>query len=729
MSSNALGKPDVQKREVMIIDYLREKPQGAVVSEIHANVSELLGDTISRQAYDKLLQRLVAAGKLEVVEGEPGARRYMVPPQLYATSRLTLDEVYELLPFVNSSESMARAIEAQQYFYENRKTVLRATAEALVEENAVNLFLLWIQTLVEELKASLGSYWWREEDGPHQGKRVLIDNAFERQVETQCDTLRAILYQQLSIPPEVLNIPEWDGPRGLRHNADIAIEYDAQELKRLLQVRIFGVGSKQTMLGLVTIDRQKRSVAKQDMVISGSDGSFHAGTVGIRTAQGYIEDDSFVVTFNNGVAYVRSSERMEKQYGEKKFVHSAPLTRQTVDDPAYKGMVLAPFMFPMLTDSEYEHMARTATDVVQMRVDENVFRGMAREVVTGTLIPEPQVHIRDGTITPQSRGFNHYYRMDPYGEITREGIKLLSEILKRIRSQRRPQIYAGAVKSTQIRLFSRLINWYIGRGSKITRGAAIAPEWDDRHAGFIADTDVMSVLLANLEPPAERNGFWVSCAVLRQFPSLTEFFAHQVGVRPKWLPVLQRLRNDALKRHEDYGGALPYHAMISEDALEDDPYLHLLESADFASFYIGHTAGDPAPKLPRYEFLCSLRELQTDPESSREIIERNIQQLVTALVTCEFTQDRDHNFLSRTNLTKLIPSVVYRAHEYAKHLGKKLEGEYRSIVIARLIARRKLQSDGDRGVDIRPISIRRYIERFVDARRALPPPERDNEER
>lgn len=729
MSSDAFGKPNVQKREVMIIDYLREKPEGAVVSEIHAEVSALLGDTISRQAYDKLLGRLTAAGKLEIIEGEPGGRRYIVPPQLYATSRLTLDEVYELLPFVNSSESMARAIEAQQYFYERRKTVLRDTAEALIEENAVNLFLLWIQTLVAELQAGLMSYWWEEEDGPHYGQRVLIDHAFERQLETQCNILREILYRHLSIPLQVLKIPEWDGPKGLKHNGSFKITYDPAELKQYLEVRVFGVGSAQTMLGRVTIDQQARSIANQELVISGSDGSFHAGTVGIRTAQGYIEDDSFVVTFNNGVAFVRSSERMEKQYGEKKFVYSAPLTRQTIDDPAYKGMVLAPFMFPMLTPSEYEHMVRAATDVVQMRVDEEVFKGTAREVATGTLIPSPRVHIRDGTIAPQSRGFNHYYRMDPYGEITREGIKLLREILQRIRSQRRPQIYAGAVKSTQIRLFSRLINWYIAHGSKQTRGVAIAPDWDDRHVGFIADTDVMSVLLSNLPPPADRNGFWVSCVVLRQFPSLTEFYTHQINQPEGWFGLLKRMRDDVLVRYEEYGGALPYHAMISEEDLEGDAYLNLLEYADFASFYIGHTDGDPAPKLPRYEFLCSLRDLQHDPAASQAIIERNVQQLVTALVTCQFTQDRDHNFLSRIRLTKLIPSVVYRAHEYAKHLGKKLEGEYRSIVIARLVARRKLQSDGERGVVIRPISIRHYIERFIDARRALPPPERDDEDR
>ena len=108
-------------------------------------------------------------------------------------------------------------------------------------------------------------------------------------------------------------------------------------------------------------------------------------------------------------------------------------------------------------------------------------------------------------------------------------------------------------------------------------------------------------------------------------------------------------------------------------------------------------------------------------------MDRNVQQLITALVTCGFTQDRDHNFLSRTTLTKLIPAVVYQAHEYAKHVGKKLESEYRSIVIARLAGRRRLLMEGD-GIDLQPVSIRRYLQRFIDARRALPSPEQDDDE-
>jgi Fe2+ or Zn2+ uptake regulation protein len=724
MNSVIIGKPDVLQREAAIIYYLREKSQGATAREIYEDISAALDDTISRPAYYKLLDRLVVAGKIDQLDDENGIRRYTILPQIHATNRLTLDDVYEMLPFVESTVSMARAIEAQEYFYEHRNTIIRKTAEALKDEPALELFFLWINDLLAMLEADLDSFNAVEEEGPHQGRTVLADSSLEYRLRSQCDTLREILYRHLSISHHAVNLPAWEGLNGLKRLGHF--DYDPGQLRDELQRRVFGVGEKETILGLVAIDPPALASAAEEMIISGSDGSFHAGTIGIRTAQGYIEDESFVLTFNNSVAYIRSSGRVLQQKGEKKFLYSAPVTRQTLDDPTYKGMVLAPFMFPMLTESEYEHMARTASDVVQMRVDDEVFNGKARDLTTGEQIMPPRVHIRDGTITPQERGYNHYTQMNPYGDIAREGIARSRSILQRIvTAQRNPQIYVGCVKSTQLRLFSRFINWYISKGSRYTHNYPIEPEWDVKRAGFISDTDLMTVLLANDALPFAPNQFWMSCVVLRQFASLTDFYDKSLG-KDSWLDFLIDHRNNAITNYEKYGGQLPYHAMLSEEDLAEDAYLYMLEHGDYASFYIGHTWGEPPPKIPRYEFLCSHRSIPTD--DTKKQVAHTINQIATALLTCDFTPDRDHNFLSRVTLVKLIPSVVYTAHEFAKQLGKKLEGDFKSVVVARLVAKRKQPID-ERDVEIRPIGIRRYLQRFIEARKALPPSEQDDEVR
>ncbi|RUT05068.1 hypothetical protein DSM106972_038890 [Dulcicalothrix desertica PCC 7102] len=736
MHSEAVGKPDVPKREVAIIKFLRENPEGSTASNIHQEVSKRLGDTISRPAYYKLLDRLVATGKIEQSEAG-GTRRYFLLPQLHATNRLTLDDVYEMLPFVESSETMARAIEAQRYFFEHRETVIREAAQALLEEPAANLFFLWIQHLIQMLEADLKSYRHFEKSGTCVGQAVFVDNSLERRLQSQCDTLRDLLYRQLSIPRNIVDIPEWNGGLyGLKQEAKVNYNWD--DFKRILERRVFGVGEKRTVLGLITVTSEALATAKQEHVISGSDGSFHAGTLGIRTAKGYVEDESFVVTFNNGVAYIRSSERINQQRGQKKFIHSAPITRQTLDDPAYKGMVLAPFMFPTLTDSEYEHMAKAATDVVQWRVDDEVFNGKARDVITGEQIVTPRIHIRDGTITPQERYFSHYYRMDPYGDIVREGIGRSRSILERIRStpiensRAKPQIYAGSVKSTQNRLFCRLLNWYIVLGSKLTRGQAIAPNWDISQGVYISDTDAMTSLFASMPlPPNPKQSSWASCAVLREFPSLTNFFDTKLSQGNGWFELLLAHRKKELEEYEKYRGNLPYHAIISEEELANDSYLYLLENADYVSFYIGHTSGNPAPKIPRYEFLCSLRQhtsLDGDSQPALNFVQSTVQQLVTGLFTCEFQLDRDHNYMSNLNIVKIIPSVVYQAHEFAKTLGKKLESDFKSIVVAKL-AQRRNQTIDERDVDINPINVTRYLQRFNVARQALPPSSDENKTR
>ncbi len=723
LSEAIVGKADVLKREVAVIALLQEKgDEGATAGEIHSVVSDYLGDTISRAAYYKLLNRLVTTGQIEQIDGG-GPRRYIAAPRLHAANRLTLDDVYEMLPFVQNTEAMARAIEAQQYFFEHRDTVLSKVAEALTEEPAVDLFFRWIVDLLEMLRADLDSYWTVEEAGPHVGEAVLADPALERRLRDQCDLLRRILYRQLSIPRSAVDVPAWEGPRGLKHSDSFT--YNKEALRSNLETRVFGIGKRGATLGLVTVKQGVLETAEQEMVVSGSDGSFHAGTLGIRTADGYIEDESFVVTINNSAAYVRSSEHMRKQRGDKELVHTAPLTRQTLDDPSYKGMVLAPFMFPMLTESRYEHMARAATDVVQMRVDDEVFNGKARDAATGELIPSPRVHIRDGTITPQERGYNHYREVSPYGEIAREGVSHLRNILQRIKAARRgtPQAYVGAVKSTQIKLFSHLINWYISKGSGDTRGEAIDPNWDFSRAAYISDTNAMTELLASLSPRLTRDGFWMSCVVLRQFASLSEFFETPVSDERNWFEVFRERREDALRDYERYGGVPTYDVGRSEDDLADDSYLYLLENADYASFYIGHTWGRPAPKLPRYEFLCSLRDLQ--PGEAQERVDATLRQIATALLICGFTQDRDHNFLSNLKLVRLLPSVVHRAHEFAKHLGRKLEREYKSAVVARLSARRG-QTIDERDAELRPVGLRWYLQRYADAQQALPPSERDD---
>src|SRR5438128_2375019 len=106
----------VEDRERAIFKHLKsldDSAQGATVKEIWESVTERVGDNVTQQAYYKLLDRLVAVGKLDIVpdSAAEGGRRYIVAPHLHAETAITLDDVYELMETLAPSEAMARVLD------------------------------------------------------------------------------------------------------------------------------------------------------------------------------------------------------------------------------------------------------------------------------------------------------------------------------------------------------------------------------------------------------------------------------------------------------------------------------------------------------------------------------------------------------------------------------------------------------------------------------------------
>lgn len=700
----------VADRERAIIRYLREaSADGAPVRDIYERVSEELGDTVTRTAYYKILDRMEAAGTIEVLrEDEERGRIYGLTDTLHAQNTLTLDDIYELLPrFDHTTDILALVVEARGYYEEHRATVIRRAAEALLEEDPVDLFYRMIVDLIEVVVKDLEIL--RHKNA--QGQAEIADSYAQNRLESDYRNLEQVAYRGLSLPHSAIHLP------GLHQVRDqgATVTYNPDALREALKRRVFG----ETFIREIAVSSETAEITRREIVVSGSDGSMHAGTLALKTARGYYEDVTDVITFNNSVAYVRLPQMQAEQMDREGMIHSVPFTRQTIDDPTYKGMVLAPFMFPDLTESEYQHMARSATDVVQFRVDEAIFTGNARDLVPPhNQIPKPQVHIRDGTITPQEREFGHYTRPDAYGEMVREGLRLERAILDRIISGGdRAPVFGGAVKSTQMRLFGRLLNWYISRGSRARFGRAIEPNWDTATAAHISDNEAMTALLSSLPVRNKEGKYYVTCALLRQFPSLTEFYNLDLGSED-WRGFLERKKLQALEDYQRYGGTLPYHATVD---LADDDFLFLSERADYVMFYIGHTAGDPPPLLPRYEFLASLRAYteSAEPDAWRaaaKYVDRTIFRIVEALDIAGLEFDRDHNYLSRKSFRKVLPSPIQRAHEFSKSLGKNLERELKSIVVSRLIEANRLRATASESdFEVRPVKAETYLERIARA--------------
>ncbi len=702
MSSPA-RRGGTEDREREILRLLREHPDGLSVKQIYAEVTETLSDPVTLPAYYKVLHRMTAAAQLDVQADGAGERTYVIAAHLHPETALTLDDVYALMDELEPTDAIARVIDAREYFEEHRHDVLKRAAAALLDEDPRELMFRFLVELADQLDA----------DAVMLAEEQLRDAPLEARVRGQLRELHQLAYRLLGLSQAAISVP-WElmSPRGAGPAPRVV--YDPEVLRREIARRVYGSRAIESIDTNDPADREQWS----RNVVAGTDGSTYSNVLQIASASRFTDDaGGETVTFNNSVAFVLTREGQRIAEPDQPY-YSVPMSRSAIDEPMNRGMVLAPFMHRYLPESEYEHMAKCATDVVQWRADEAVFSGTARSLGTGTTLPAPRVLFRDGTITPQEREYGHYRRHNAYGDMVREGVLRSRNILRVITSARNPPVFAGAVKTTQARLFSSLLNWYVARGSAATLGQPIDSTWDTTRAAHIADNESMSMLLSTLEDRRRPGEYFVTFQVLRPFHTLTEYYRHSQRDDPEeWVEWFTKKQ---AREQADYdSGASPDPPYLTTvPSVEDEPFVWMCTEADYVSFYIGHTTGDPPPLVPRYEFLEALRGMTAEQAEAR--VGRNVSLVVGALERSKFSLDRDHNFLSRKSLVKIVPFVVYEAHEKCKAIGRQLNTELRSIVIQNLQGLRNAKDVSPKQVRFLPESVRRHVERTQRALRDDP---------
>ena len=698
-------KLDVVEREQAIFRYLRgiDRAAGATVREMHEHLTgtgtavrhgQQVRDTVTVQAYHKLVARLVLDGRLVEVGGpDHDAQRYALAPVLHADTALTLDDIDQIAFELKPTEAIAALIDAREYLGANRGTVLRQAAMALQKVPPRDLVRDMILSKVELYNARVEE--WHEYGSGDERHRRLVEAARK--------DLEGICYRWFGLSAAAVRVPPASSVSNSGTGAAPAI-VDRGQLDRELAVRVFG----ETAVQHVAVANPSAPTDWSNIVVAGSDGSTYSSVMSIDTAKAFVDDaGSEVVTFNNSIVYLHMEGLNRERHPSN--VYSVPITRSAIDSPTNAGMVMAPFMYKDLAEGEYEHMRKAATDVVQWRADERVFIGDAPALGgDGRRLPAPRVHLRDGTVTLQERESHHYQRNDAYGDMVRAGVLLSNQILKHIQSRHTPPVFAGAVKGSQLHLFSSVINWFIAHGHPASGIPPVDPGWDVSRAALLADNEAITMLLATLA--AERgDGYFCTFAVSRPFHALTDMARDYERETPGvWI---DRLRDRQL---DHLGKPMMDSYWKTVDAIEDDPYVRMCEEADYVMFYIGHTAGDPLPLAPRYEFLESLRS--AGPEAAAGRVRRNVELLVAALDHTKFHLDTDHNFLTGKRLVKIVPAVVYRAHEYCKALGRRLETELKSMIVANLHRLGLARRASDDAVSLRPLNAKRFFDQEAHLR-------------
>ena len=687
---------DMRVREAAIISFIKANmPGGSTVKEIWQALreDEYLGDSITIQAYHRIINKMVARGKLVLAEGaDTESKKFVVADYLTSENALSLTDIEEGLWSLSPPDALARYMDALDYFEGRQKDILHKAAQALMEEDPVDLVLEMLQDKIARLFESLADY-----NDPETR-----DTTVEQELARHHEELIRIVHSYYGISATSLDLGDIDKVKSGQHT----IKPDWTKIREAIQKRVFG----DKALHYVDIDKAKGSSTPQMFSVGGSDGSTHAGFVHLVPGAQFIDDTGqLVLTFNNSLAKVCLPDAIAKEYDFP--YHGVPMTRAALEDPSNRGMIIARPWYPNLSDSEYEHMKKSALDVVQFRVDERIMHGTARALGTdrsrgsGRLLPRPQVHFRDGTVVPQEREFQHYNRRDEYGEMVQEGIALSYSILNAVKESDR-LVFAGAVKSTQLKTFSTLLNWYIARGSKKRRGKPIDPEWDISRACHINDNHAMTRLLTSLSDKSDSKCL-CSFAVLRPFPQLVTTLSRRRIADSEWVDHFQDITDKRILEQQKYGGESRY---LSTVHIPDDPYVRMCCEADYVMFYIGHSGGDPSPVLPRYEFLDSIHRGSL-PDIRNKVSQR-IKLIVDSVVATGWSLDADHNFMTKKTVTRIIPAVLYDAHEKCKVWGHKLESELKSAIIARLAERRRIRGAMPTRFDLIPVEIRQYLQQM-----------------
>lgn len=680
----------VHERSGWIVDFLRRQSEPQTIRTIWENARQPKGssgsaggleDDATLPTYHRTIAKLLRTGQVEEVGSGDGATLYRASEQLSPFNTYTIDDLKEALWEQSIPEGLAAYLDAVDYFERESARVLSVAATRLLSEDPRSLVLAMLKDTAASLVDDIEIL--KDPNADDVRHRVMT--------ERELEALRMFVHGGLGIGASV-----W----ALNKSLDQLIEGDPlgppnwASVEEALNNRVFG----DTFLRVVDAPAS----SEFHSIVAGSDGSSHAGYVRGIPAPQYVEEEGrLTLTFNNSVAYVDVPPSFPLDLPSP--YHGVPMTRAALEDPHNRGMVISRAWYDDLQDSEFEHMKKAALDVVQYRVDERLMSGMARAYGTSSsssdpgMLPRPNLLIRDGAVAPQEREFHHYFRRDSYGDITYEGIQLSYRILRTVMDSE-TRVFAGAVKFTQLKTFSTILSWFIQK--------YIASDWDKLRASVISDGVAITRLIMSL-PELPPGKYYASCVIARPFSALpTQLRSVTCETEEEWLEYFRHRQQDQITTYNRHGGQRS--RLIGLD-LEDDAYVRMCQLANYATFYFGRPGGEPELTLPRFEFLDSLRN--PDPMKNQRRVERSVQTIIAGVHHTKWSLDKDHNYLSQRRMPRLIPYVVYEAHEKCKALGHKLENELRQAIALRLSQLKALRGLAIPKIDIEPVPISEYLRR------------------
>jgi hypothetical protein len=653
---------------------LASSTNGTIPSEVHRRAKQL-GDTVTEEAYYNLARRLVHRGLLVSTETEAGTRykqgakadgRWLEEDDLSAL----VDPDYPLLALTVWDESRRLINDVPESLWSELR-------ERLKGESARDLFHRAIVSYCDDFRAQIADL---DEIGRNPTPELA---ALRREAENSRQLLLRFVKYGLGISDEAVHlplsldiaIPELkSAPNHAYVNEDLLRE----ELRRRISDEPFIVDIEETRSnGSLLVGAVDGSTRGGVLSFLGDEGDFgigHAPMIAINTAVGQVNR-----SLQTGTRFTPVFLRLPEK----------PEDMQRQDN---RFTVMAKLLYPDLSDAQYMHSVWNAMDLLEAKASLRLLHrwdGPKRRIE----VPPSDIVLRDGTVTPQDRDFNHYADMSTYGRIVREMIAINWEIARKCRDD--GQTLAGVVKAAQLSVFAPVVNWFACQAMRES-GQILA--WPILTMNLVPDQVILTRLVT-----AERkktDGWTRTCIVQRPFHSVTNYAR-----------TYSRTATPAQRLIQDYREALEHPENLGQEKRlfwesnfrpESDEYLKLLENVYYASFFMGAVPRlDIEKTLPRLEFVVCAATAE-DGADPWPVVSRHRDRLIEALRQVGFEVSAEHTMFQNKAKIDVLPRPLIRVHDTVKIWASELLSRTQEFVgyyLARYVKTKRF-----RGVRVRPFS-------------------------
>lgn len=671
---------------------LAARPEGVGINEVHQAALEK-GDHASIEAYHNLARRLLHRGLLSKHDSESGTiykaitesadSEWLEEDQL----AVLIDPDYPLLALTVWKESQRQLSDIPDSLWIELRERLRGV-------NARELFVNAIKSYCDDFYAQIGAL--IEETRIHNTDHIQhqspVDiqkhtselSKLKREAENSRLLLQRLVKYGLGLSAEAVKLPLNITEAIEFYNTDQNGSFYKEEL--LIQE----INSRVSAENFISDVDPKQEDSR--LLIAATDGSTRSGVLNFMDESGdFVVSQAPTITVNTAIGQLnRNVKQNDKQLPVFLRLPEKPEDMQRQDN---KYTIMAKIFYPDLSDAEYIHSVTNAMDFLESKA---ALRTMSRWYLqnNGSVeIPACDIVLRDGTITPQDRDFNHYRTMSTYGQIVRDLVSTNWEIAKKCKDD--GQTLAGVVKHAQLMVFSPVINWFACQIAKEQKGQLIS--WPMHTMNMVSDQIILTRLLT---AGRKNNDTWArTCIVFRPYHSTTNF-SNTYSRSESPVRIIMRQMADISSSGIP---ADPEQLLFWKEIFrgEHDPYIKMLENVHYGSFFVGAIPriDNVGKTLPRFEFLVPASTAE-DKEDIWLTARPHLHRLLTALKQNGFEVSLEHSMFSDKGTMDILPAILIKAHDTVKIWGQDLISrvhEYIGYHLARYINVKRIK-----GVQVRP---------------------------